>query len=889
MKKDKALQSAYQHYQAGDLNQAGNTFKKILKVEPDNIDALRMLGGICYQLGDFDNAIIYIKKEIEIAPSNAIAYNNLGLVLQAKGVLTEAINCFRKAVTLSPRVPDVYYNLGLACQNAGQIDEAIMNYQKAIQIEPGLIEAYNNLGVLLRAKGRLDEAIAWCRKALRMNPSNANIYNNLGLSLKDKGNIDEAIANYQKAINLNPDFAGAYYNLGIVLRNKGQFEESINYFQKAIQIEPAHADFHYNLSYPLLLLGNFEEGWKEYEWRWKTEELVSNPSNPCNFSLPLWDGSDIMGKTILLHTEQGYGDAIQFIRYAPLLARQGVKVLILCPKELISLFQNVEGIHQVIGGGEYLPSFDIHCPLLSLPLKFNTTLDTIPAEIPYIKADTALLQKWKDKVKDDNLKLRVGLSWAGRPEHENDSNRALALETFATLAQSDGIIFYSLQKGKGSEQAQNPPEGMNLIDYTDELNDFSDTAALIENLDLIISVDTAVAHLAGALGKPVWTLLPFAPDWRWMLNREDSPWYPTMRLFRQPSPGDWQSVIEKVEEELRLFIKGMPASSTRDNITHLCAHHDNFVNQANNAKEEKMEKMPDEDDFYQTGEDMLKQKETAAIILNCEGMGDCLFAIAVIRKFHITHGLNHKFIIFTHRPELFKKCPYIEEAYSIHDANKIMQYQKRIALFDTSQMPHWLVDTYDFISIPAGIGELSFREKQLEYFPVEEDRSEHYDVVINTSETWPSRSWPIENWQKVADHILAQGYSIAVVGKDTFSKADNMWKRSQGLKGCVNLTNKLSLDQTYFTIKNCDLFITCQNGLSVLSGATDTEIIVLDMSIEWSKRAIYRNEDPHYKVTYVKGNCQLYCCSSFECTMYGEFRCIPTVEQVLDVVKIKIS
>jgi ADP-heptose:LPS heptosyltransferase len=313
------------------------------------------------------------------------------------------------------------------------------------------------------------------------------------------------------------------------------------------------------------------------------------------------------------------------------------------------------------------------------------------------------------------------------------------------------------------------------------------------------------------------------------------------------------------------------------------------VNHATDRNGGEMKEITDDEDFYQTGEDMLKQKETAAIILNCEGMGDCLFAIAVIKKLNLLYGQNHKFVIFTHRPELFKKCPYVVEAYPIHDSNKIMQYQKRIVLFDTSRMPHWMVDTYDFISIPAGIGELSFREKQLEYFPVEDDRSVHYDVVINTSVTWASRSWPIENWQKVADFILAQGYSIAVVGKDTFSKADNMWKRSQGLKGCADLTNKLSLDQTYFTIKNCDLFITCQNGLSVLSGATDTEVIVLDMSIEWSKRAIYRNEDPHYKVTYVKGNCQLYCCSSFDCPTYGEFRCIPTVEQVLDVVRNKLN
>jgi len=622
MKIDKALQSAYQHYQAGDLKQASDIYKKILRVKPNNIDAIRFLEMICCQLGDFDDAIGYIKKEIQLTPSNADVYYKLGTVLRAKGLFSGAIDYFRKAITLNPHSPEAYYNLGLALENTGQLDEAILNYQKAVQIEPGLVEAYNNLGILLSAKGRLEEAITHFQKAIRINPNCADIYNNLGLALKDKGNVDEAIINFkkafilnpalavayfnlgvalqdkrqldeainfykkalqinpdldgaynnigdilagkghfdeaityfQKAIALNPNLTGAYYNLGNIFKDKGQPEEAISFYQKALQIDPNYAEAHFNMAFALLLSGSFIQGWKEYEWRWKSKEHYEQ-NLLQHLSQPLWDGSDISGKTILIHTEQGYGDAIQFIRYAPLLARQVVKVLILCPKELISLFQNVEGIHQVIGGGEYLPSFDIHCPLLSLPLKFNTTLDTIPAEIPYIKVDTALLQKWKDKVKDDTSKFRVGLSWAGRPTHKDNSNRSFPLETFAPLAQSNGVIFYSLQKGKGSEQANNPPVGMRLIDYTNKIQDFSDTAALIENLDLVISVDTAVAHLAGAMGKPVWTLLPFAPDWRWMLNREDSPWYPTMRLFRQPSPGDWKSVINNVRKELEVFIR----------------------------------------------------------------------------------------------------------------------------------------------------------------------------------------------------------------------------------------------------------------------------------------------------------------------------------------------
>lgn len=278
------------------------------------------------------------------------------------------------------------------------------------------------------------------------------------------------------------------------------------------------------------------------------------------------------------------------------------------------------------------------------------------------------------------------------------------------------------------------------------------------------------------------------------------------------------------------------------------------------------------------------------IILNCEGMGDCLFAIPIIKKLTNSLPEDSCFLIFTYHPSLFDNCPYIYKAYSINNTSEREKYDKGIVLFDASQInKHGLMDTFDFISIPLGIGELSFREKRLEYFPVEKDSPEHFDVVINTSATWPSRSWSMENWQKVADFVLERNLSVAVVGKDFFSRADNMIKKALGLKGCKDLTNKLSLDQTYYAIKNSHLFITCQNGLSVLSGATDTEIIVLDMSIEWSKRAIYRNEDPHYKISYVKGNCDIYCCEAMNCSRYGQFRCIPDIDQVLAVLPKKIN
>ena len=516
MKIDKAFQLAYQYYQAGDLNQASNVFKKILRVQPRNVVALHFLGGVCYQLGDYDSSIDYLKKVLQIDPSHADAHHNLGVALQAKGQLHKAISFFRKAANLHPSSSQAYFSLANALKETGQTDEAISCYRKLLEIEPDFVDAYNSLGNLMKKQGMVEEAINCYQKALQINPVNPGILNNLGNVLYEAGCFDKALISYQDALELDPDYPYS----------------------------------HFHMSRLLLLSGNYKQGWKEYEWRWKTKDYFER-----DFSQPRWNGSDISGRTILLYTEQGLGDAIQFIRYVPLVVEHGATVIVECQKELVSLFQNVEGTKHVITVGEQLPPFDVHCPLLSLPLKFDTTLETIPAGIPYIKANPFSIQKWKDRILNAGPKLKLGLTWAGSPAHKNDRNRSFPLETFAPIAQSDGIIFYSLQVGEAAQQAKNAPKAMKLIDYTDEINDFSDTAALIENLDLVISVDTAVAHLAGAMGRPVWTLLPFAPDWRWMLKREDSPWYPTMKLFRQSSPGDWNSVINNVLKELEIFIR----------------------------------------------------------------------------------------------------------------------------------------------------------------------------------------------------------------------------------------------------------------------------------------------------------------------------------------------
>ncbi|HQR11610.1 MAG TPA: glycosyltransferase family 9 protein [Casimicrobiaceae bacterium] len=283
-------------------------------------------------------------------------------------------------------------------------------------------------------------------------------------------------------------------------------------------------------------------------------------------------------------------------------------------------------------------------------------------------------------------------------------------------------------------------------------------------------------------------------------------------------------------------------------------------------------------------------RTTLPVLLQCEGLGDCLCAVPILRKIRRTQPDFGELVLFTHHPELFVRCPYVDRVLDIMDGEERKRYDKVLALFDpSSQLKYPLMDTIDYMSIPIGMGQLSFREKQLEYFPAEPDNAQRFDVVLNTSMTWPSRNWPVELWQRLADALSSQGYAVAVVGKDVHSSTDNMRKTSPGLAGCVDLTNRLSLDQTYFTIAKAGLFVTCQNGLSVLSGATDTEVMVLDRSIEWSKYALYRREDPHYRFSLVKGNCDLYCCASHACAVYGEFRCIPGFDQVWAAVSAKLS
>ena len=432
--------------------------------------------------------------------------------------------------------------------NKGQLDAAIAACRRAIALKPNSPKASVNLGNALAAKGQFDEAMAAYRHVLAIRPDYAEAHCNLANVLREKGELDEALAACRQAIALNPNLPETYVNLGNVLIDKGQLDEAIATYRQAMAIKPDYAEAHHNLGLSLLMRCEFEQGWLEYEWRWKSRSF-SSPRR--GFSQPRWDGGDLKGRTILLYAEQGIGDTIQFIRYLPMVVERGGKIFVETQKELIRLLRQLPGVERWIARGDALPAFDVHCPLMSLPRLFNTTLQTIPSQKDILLPDPALAQAWRLRLEQQPPGFKVGLVWAGRPTHKNDRNRSISLSLLAPLATVEGISFYSLQKGEAARQTADPPAGMRIIDWTDELHDFADTAALIAQLDLIISVDTAVVHLAASMGKPVWMLIPFVPDWRWTLNRDDSPWYPTIRLFRQTAFGDWPGVIGRVVEAAR--------------------------------------------------------------------------------------------------------------------------------------------------------------------------------------------------------------------------------------------------------------------------------------------------------------------------------------------------
>jgi tetratricopeptide (TPR) repeat protein len=499
-----------------------------------------------YERGQFGEAEQLARAILDVRADYFDALHLIALVEAGQRRHAEALASFDRALAVRPDYAEALYNRGVTLQELKRFTDALASYDRALAVRPDYAEALYNRGNALKELQRFDEALASFDRALAVRPEHPDTLNNRGNTLKELQRFDEALASFDRALVVRPGYAETLNNRGNTLKELKQFDAALASFDRALAVRPDYADAHWNESLVRLLTGDFVRGWKKFEWRWKNESL--NPS-PRNFAQPLWLGKNgIEGKTILLHSEQGLGDTIQFCRYVPLVAARGARVLLQVPESLRDLMASLAGVTQVIGPTSKLPDFDLHCPLLSLPLAFETRLDTIPSATPYLSASSESVRSWNTWL---GLKYRprIGLVWSGSPAHKNDHNRSIKLRTLIQLLDIDAT-FVSLQKDIRADDATLLNDRSDLLHFGDKLKDFSDTAALISNLDLVISVDTSVAHLAGALAKPVWVLLPFLSDWRWLLDRDDSPWYPTALLYRQYAAGDWSGVVGHVGVEL---------------------------------------------------------------------------------------------------------------------------------------------------------------------------------------------------------------------------------------------------------------------------------------------------------------------------------------------------
>ncbi|PIE62529.1 MAG: hypothetical protein CSA25_04910 [Desulfobacter postgatei] len=462
------------------------------------------------------------------------------------GKLQEAEQKYRQILDQVPDHPDATHFMGVLAYNTGKNDLAVTYLKKAIEMMPSNAGCFNNMGNVFQQQERYQESVKWYEMAVRINPAHKMAHNNIAVAYFNLGNLDKALISVEAALDLDPGYADAHNNRGEILRAMGDNDRALVAIEKAISLAPDMVNAHWNRALILLSKADFQNGWPAYEWRWR------RPTTPNRVFAhgAAWQGQDIKGKVLFVYEEQGLGDTLQFIRYLPLLQDLGARVIFETSPALIRLVAENRLYDRLLVGLSKMDTrpvdrFDFHVPLLSLPYLLKTEIETIPDKIPYLTADPALCGIWNNRMGTTDS-FKVGLVWAGRPEHQNDGNRSIHLSMFERFSRIKRVCFYSLQKEKHEKWTDMDSLTFFEKDLGPEISDFADTAAIMENLDLLISVDTSVVHLAGALGKPVWTLLPFAPDFRWLLDRDDCPWYPSMRLFRQDSSKEWAPVLEQV-------------------------------------------------------------------------------------------------------------------------------------------------------------------------------------------------------------------------------------------------------------------------------------------------------------------------------------------------------
>jgi len=527
-------------------------YQHALRLRPAYAEAHNNLAIALAERGKVDAAVICYQQAVRLKPDYFEALGNLANLLSDLGRCGEAVDAFRQALRLRPRDARLHKNLGIALARQDKPDEAIASYREALKLKPDYADAHNDLGIALARQGNFDEAVASYREALRLRPSYAEAHNNLGNALRNGNQFDASVACYLKALELKPDYADAHNNLGIAYAEMGRFDEAVASYTQCMRLRPNHVDAHMNRALTWLRKGDYAQGWAEYEWRWKKRALTNRP-----LIQPQWNGFPLAGRRILLITEQGFGDTLQFVRYAPLLKAQGATVILECPERLVKLLGRCPGIDHLIPQGQPLPDYDVYAPLLTLPGLMGTSVEAVPANVPYIEPDPELVERWRAELAGVR-EFKVGINWQGNPKYAGDRHRSIPLAHFEPLARVPGVKLFSLQKSTGVEQLPGIAGKFAVVELGSRLDEatgpFLDTAAVLKGLDLFITSDTAVVHLAGALGVPVWMALSTTPDWRWMAIREDNAWYPTMRVFRQERHMDWPPVFARMAAELRKLV-----------------------------------------------------------------------------------------------------------------------------------------------------------------------------------------------------------------------------------------------------------------------------------------------------------------------------------------------
>lgn len=526
--------------------EAEATFRLARRLNPQLASAARNLAQSLVDQKRWPEAAEAYREALALDPNDEPTRSQFTVALAECGRSEEAIEVLREYLQTHPNDAAVWTRLGMLAVTAARLDDAVEAFQNQVRIQPESAAAHANLAAAYGRLKRYPEAATAAREAIRLDASHTPGWVNLGNALRDLGELQPAIEALRKAIELAPDHPDAHNNLGLSYSMLGDWQSGLPHFDRAVAQNAKHGEYRFNRAIGLLTVGDFERGWTEYEWRWQTDQMKA--SRP-RFPAPLWNGEDLRGRVIQLHTEQGLGDAIQFSRYVPLVAARGATVILSCPQPLKTLFRSLPGVAHVFGKGDPIPAYDVQCPLMSLPRILGTRLDTIPSATPYLTVPAWALDKGRERLAGlDGFK--VGIVWQGNPKNAGDRWRSVPLSRFAALAKIPGISLVSLQHGPGVEQLADP--GFPILDVGSKLGpDLAELAGVQAHLDLLVSVDTAGVHLAGACGRPVWVAISLNSDWRWLRDRTDSPWYPSMRLYRQSTFADWAPVFDRIADDLR--------------------------------------------------------------------------------------------------------------------------------------------------------------------------------------------------------------------------------------------------------------------------------------------------------------------------------------------------